>query len=60
MEEETKSVAMLYGRMNPPTKGHEENINGLKDLAKKHNADHVVVASHSHDPKKNPLSPEQK
>lgn len=60
MEEETKSVAMLFGRMNPPTKGHEENVNGLKDYAAKHNADHVVVASGSHDPKKNPLSPEDK
>ena len=60
MEEETKSVAVLFGRMNPPTKGHEENVNGLKSLAAKHNADHVVIASHSHDPKKNPLSPEDK
>ena len=60
MEEETKHVAVLFGRMNPPTKGHEENVNGLKDLAAKHNADHVVIASHSHDPKKNPLSPEAK
>jgi len=60
MEEETKAVAMLFGRMQPPTKGHEENVNGLKELAAKHNADHVVIASHSHDPKKNPLSPEQK
>lgn len=60
MEEETKSVAVLFGRMNPPTSGHEENINGLKSLAAKHNADHLVVASHSFDPKKNPLSPEAK
>jgi len=60
MEEETKSVAMLFGRMNPPTKGHEENVNGLKDYATKHKADHLVVASGSHDPKKNPLSPEDK
>jgi hypothetical protein len=60
MEEETKSVAVLFGRMNPPTGGHEENVNGLKNLAIKHNADHLVIASHSHDPKKNPLSPEDK
>jgi predicted kinase len=60
MEEETKSVAVLFGRMNPPTSGHEENVNGLKKLAAKHNADHLVIASHSHDPKKNPLSPEDK
>lgn len=60
MEEETKSVAVLFGRMNPPTSGHEENVNGLKQLASKNNADHVVIASHSHDPKKNPLSPQDK
>jgi predicted kinase/nicotinamide mononucleotide adenylyltransferase len=60
MEEETKSVAVLFGRMNPPTKGHEENVNGLKDLAAKNNADHLVIASRSNDPKKNPLSPDDK
>lgn len=59
-EQRKNSVAMLFGRMNPPTKGHEENIEGLKSLAKEHNADHVVIASHSHDGEKNPLSPEQK
>jgi hypothetical protein len=45
-EEKSKTVAVLFGRMNPPTKGHEENVNGLKTLAKQHNADHVVIASH--------------
>lgn len=55
VEEKTKSLAILFGRMNPPTKGHEENVNGLKKLAKENNADHLVVASHSHDAKKNPL-----
>jgi len=55
-----KTVAVLFGRMNPPTKGHEENVEGLKKVAKEHNADHLVIASHSHDDKKNPLSPQQK
>lgn len=59
-EEKNKAVVLHYGRMNPPTKGHEENINGVKELAAKNNADHLVVASHSQDKKKNPLSPEQK
>lgn len=59
-EEKSKTVAVLFGRMNPPTKGHEENIEGLKKLAKQHNADHIVIASHSHDPKKNPLNAAQK
>lgn len=59
-EEKSKSVAVLFGRMNPPTKGHEENVEGLKKLAKQHNADHVVIASHSQDAKKNPLTSAQK
>lgn len=60
------TVVVLNGRMNPVTKGHEENVNGMHQLAKEHDADHLVVATHSHDEKtvgsgnKNPLSPEQK
>lgn len=59
-EEKNKKLAMLFGRMNPPTKGHEENVEGLKKLAAKDNADHLVIASHSVDAKKNPLSPDVK
>ena len=55
-QDRKKSVAVLFGRMNPPTKGHEENVNGLKKIAQQHDADHLVIASHSHDAKKNPLS----
>ena len=58
--EKPKTVAVLFGRMNPPTKGHEENVEGLKKVAKANNADQLVIASHSHDAKKNPLSPAQK
>ena len=54
-EEKKKSLAMLFGRMNPLTKGHEENVEGLKKLAHENNADHLVIASHSHDASKNPL-----
>ena len=59
-EEQNKKLAMLFGRMNPPTRGHEENVEGLKKMAKAHGADHLVVASHSVDAKKNPLSPDVK
>lgn len=59
-EENTKSLAMLFGRMNPPTQGHEENVEGLKRLADKNNADHLVIASHSHDANKNPLDAQTK
>ena len=55
-----KSRVLLFGRMNPITKGHEENVNAAHAIAQKHDAELHVVASHSHDPKKNPLSPEQK
>lgn len=53
--EKAKTAAVLFGRMNPPTTGHEENVEALKKLAHEHNADHLVIASHSHDAKKNPL-----
>lgn len=60
LEEKKKTLAMLFGRMNPPTAGHEENVHGLKKIAQKHKADPVVIASHSHDAKKNPLDSETK
>lgn len=60
IESENKTVAVLFGRMNPPTAGHEENVEGLKKLAAKHDADHLVIASHSQDAKKNPLTAPQK
>lgn len=55
-----KTRVLLFGRMNPPTKGHEENVNAAHAIAQKHNADLHVIASHSQDAKKNPLTPEQK
>ena len=58
--EKAKTAAVLFGRMNPPTSGHEENIKALKKLAGQHNADHLVIASHSQDAKKNPLTVAQK
>lgn len=55
-----KTRVVLFGRMNPPTSGHEQNVMAAHKLAQQHNADLHIVASHSHDEKKNPLSPEQK
>ena len=55
-----KHHVMTFGRMNPPTTGHLKLIDKVKDIAKKHNATHSVVVSHSQDAKKNPLSGEQK
>ena len=55
IEEKTKSLVLAIGRMNPPTKGHEDNVKGIKKLADKNGADHLIIASHAHDAKKNPL-----
>ena len=49
-----------FGRLNPPTTGHMQLIDKVHSVAKEHGADHSVVVSHSQDPKKNPLSADQK
>lgn len=55
-----KHGVLAYGRMNPPTTGHAELVDKVHEVAKAHDASHKVVLSHSEDPKKNPLSQEQK
>jgi hypothetical protein len=55
-----KHHVMTFGRMNPPTTGHLKLIDKVKEVAKKNNADHTVVVSHTQDSKKNPLSADQK
>ena len=58
--EEEKHAALAYGRMNPPTIGHMKVINKLKDVAKDAGGEHHMIVSHTNEPKKNPLTPEQK
>lgn len=53
-------VVMAFGRMNPPTTGHEKLVEKVKKEAESRGADHVIVMSHSQDAKKNPLTAEQK
>jgi predicted kinase len=50
-----KPVVMAFGRMNPPTIGHEKLVDKVKQVAKDYNATHHVIISHSVDAKKNPL-----
>ena len=57
---EEKHHAMVFGRMNPITTGHEAVVNKLHSVAAKHHASHSLVVSHSQDAKKNPLTGEQK
>ena len=50
-----KSGVLSFGRMNPPTLGHEKVIDKVLEVAKLSKASHRVVLSHSTDSKKNPL-----
>jgi hypothetical protein len=53
----TDSIVFAYARMNPPTPGHREMVDFIKDLAEMTGSDHMVVLSHTHDNSKNPLHP---
>ena len=59
-EEKEKRVVFAFGRMNPPTTGHAALVDKVKSEAKSQGASHAIVLSHSHDSKKNPLTPQQK
>lgn len=56
----SKTIVFAFGRFNPPTTGHQLLVQFVKKLAKQNRADHVIYASRSQDPKKNPLSVEAK
>jgi dephospho-CoA kinase len=60
VEKTEKHAVLAFGRLSPPTTGHEKLVNKVKDVAKEHNASHHIVLSHTQDKKKNPLTAEQK
>jgi hypothetical protein len=49
-------VAVTFGRLNPPTIGHEKLINAVKAAS----GNYIIYVSESHDSKKNPLALDQK
>jgi len=51
--EEEKTVYFTFGRMNPPTIGHEKLMNALSSKSGKN--PYRIYISQSQDPKKNPL-----
>ena len=55
-----KPVVMAFGRMNPPTTGHEKLVDKVKEIGKDYKAPHHVIISHSNDAKKNPLDVKSK
>ena len=60
LEQKEKHAVMAFGRMNPITNGHEKVVKEVKKIAKQFDASHHIVLSHSQDPKKNPLTVQQK
>ena len=59
-EQKEKHAVLAFGRMNPPTTGHEVLVNKVKDVAKDVGGTHHIVLSHSQDKAKNPLTSQQK
>jgi len=59
-EQKEKHAVLAFGRMNPPTTGHEVLVNKVKDVAKEVGGSHHIVLSHSQDKAKNPLTAAQK
>ena len=51
-----KKVVFTFGRMNPPTIGHEKLVNKLKAVASKEKADARLYLSHTSKPGSDPLS----
>jgi hypothetical protein len=56
--EEEREVYFTFGRMNPPTIGHGKVMDTLASKSGK--SDYKVYLSHSQNPKKDPLTYEQK
>ena len=57
---EEKHDVVSFTRSNPPHEGHGEVVHTGQEEAKKVGGTYHYIVSHSHDPEKNPLTPEQK
>ena len=53
-------TVITFGRMNPPTVGHEKLVNKVKQVAQRNKAEPAVYLSHSQNSKKDPLNYNQK
>jgi Cu/Zn superoxide dismutase/predicted kinase/nicotinic acid mononucleotide adenylyltransferase len=55
-----KKAVFTFGRMNPPTVGHEKLVAKVKQVATRNRATPLVFLSHTQNKKKDPLSYQQK
>lgn len=54
-ESKLRSAVFTFGRMNPPTVGHEKLVDAVKHIASQLKATPLVYLSRSEDKKKNPI-----
>lgn len=59
-EANSNKLVMNFSRMSPIHEGHGEVVRTVVGLANRTGADHKIIMSHTNDPKKNPLTPQQK
>jgi len=57
-EEVGDTLTVVFGRFNPPTKGHEKLLKSAKKASI--GGDLKIYPSRTHDPKKNPIDPDMK
>lgn len=56
LEEKKNNVAVIsFGRMNPPTIGHQKLVDKVKETARSRSGKPMIFLSHTQDSKKNPL-----
>ena len=53
-----KAIAIVYGRLNPPTRGHKSLINQM--IEENPYRTRKVLVTHTQNKKNNPLKPEEK
>ncbi len=49
------TIVFTFGRLNPPTRGHERLVGAVLETAKQIGADHAIYLSHSHKSPTDPL-----
>ena len=59
-EAKEKKIVFSFGRMNPPTIGHEKLVNKIKSEAKARGADARLYLSHTSNKEKDPLTYNEK
>jgi len=60
LEAKQKTVVFSFGRLNPPTVGHQKLLQKIVQTAKQQSGQAMMFVSYSQDAKKNPLTAKQK